>query len=87
MRKIRDNLRKIEFHKINREKIKFEIKKIDKKTSEVIINIYTIFFIIEILYKERITLIVENLKASITYNIIFINNFFDVNIIFIEYYI
>ena len=87
MRKIKDSVRKIKLYKVNKERIKFEAKKIDKKINEIVFNIYTIFFIIEILYKKRVILIIKNLEASITYNIIFINNFFDVNIIFIEYYI
>ena len=86
MRRSKNNIRKIEFYKINRKKIKFKVRKINKKISEIVINIYAIFFIIEILYKKRVILIINNFEALITYNIIFINNFFDINIIFIEHY-
>ena len=87
VRKIKGDIRKVEFYKINKKRVKFEIKRINKRTNEVIINIYIIFFIIEILYKERVILIIKNLEISITCNIVFINNFFDINIIFIKHYI
>ena len=87
VRKIKNDVKKTEFYEINKEKIKFEVREINKRISEIAFNIYTISFIIEILYKKRVTLIIRNPEASIIYNIIFINNFFNANIIFIKYYI
>ena len=52
IRRIRDNVKKIKLYKINKERIKFEVREINKKINEIVFNIYTISFIIGILYKK-----------------------------------